>query len=41
VTDALGLSLDFSQGRRLERSSGIVCAPPTLHAGIVGLLAGA
>ena len=41
VTDALGTPLDFSQGRRLEHSSGIVCAPAGLHARLVELLADA
>lgn len=39
VTDALGCPLDFSQGRRLERSSGILCAPPALQRVLGELLA--
>ena len=39
VTDARGRALDFSRGRRLEESSGILCAPPRLHAAAVELLA--
>lgn len=36
VTDALGRALDFSHGRGLERNRGIVCAPPEVHARVVG-----
>jgi hypothetical protein len=39
VTDALGRALDFSRGRRLEESSGILCAPPWLHAASLEVLA--
>lgn len=39
VTDALGAALDFSRGRRLEDRSGILCAPPELHARAVGVIA--
>jgi 3'-phosphoadenosine 5'-phosphosulfate (PAPS) 3'-phosphatase len=39
VTDTLGTPLDFAQGRRLERSTGIVCAPQRLHGALVDILA--
>lgn len=39
VTDALGVELDFSQGRRLEGRSGILCAPPALHARAIDVIA--
>jgi 3'(2'), 5'-bisphosphate nucleotidase len=35
VTDALGRPLDFSRGRGLEANTGIVGAPPELHARIM------
>lgn len=39
VTDTLGTPLDFSRGRRLESSTGILCAPPVLHRELASLLA--
>ena len=39
VTDTLGTPLDFSRGRRLEASTGILCAPPRLHRALAPLLA--
>lgn len=39
VTDTLGTPLDFSRGRRLEASTGILCAPPRLHRTLAPLLA--
>ncbi|MBY0262608.1 MAG: 3'(2'),5'-bisphosphate nucleotidase [Phycisphaerales bacterium] len=35
VSDAAGLPLDFSQGKGLERNTGIVAAPPSLHARLI------
>lgn len=32
VTDIRGRNLDFSRGRGLEKNTGIVCAPPRVHA---------
>lgn len=40
VTDILGTPLDFAQGRRLERSTGVVCAPAGLHGALIEVLAG-
>jgi len=38
VTDAAGAPLDFSRGRWLDLDRGIVTAPPTLHAALMGAL---
>ncbi len=39
VSDIRGKSLDFSLGRGLEHNLGIVCAPPTLHAELIEIIA--
>ena len=39
VTDSRGIPMDFSTGRRLTQSQGVICAPPRLHAELVAALA--
>ena len=39
VTDSRGIAMDFSTGRRLTQSQGVICAPPRLHAELVAALA--
>jgi 3'(2'), 5'-bisphosphate nucleotidase len=38
VTDLRGQPLDFSQGTRLERNHGILCARPGLHERVLGAI---
>lgn len=39
VTDSRGVPMDFSTGRRLTQSQGVICAPPRLHRELVATLA--
>lgn len=39
VTDSRGVPMDFSTGRRLTQSQGVICAPPRLHVELVAALA--
>ncbi len=39
VTDSRGVPMDFSTGRRLTQSQGVICAPPRLHEELVAALA--
>jgi hypothetical protein len=39
VTDALGRTLDFSQGRRLEKNQGIIATNGRLHGAVLRAVA--
>ena len=38
VTDIDGKALDFSRGAGLSANRGVVCAPPALHAALLGAI---